>query len=1381
MGRFWMKWLSGRSRNALRPVPRTRRRHRQMQMESLEDRRVLTSNLYIDFGDSFPIGGFDLTAQQLRDTFANGGIQGPDIVYAPIQATDNIRLGSLQSTLTAANGAGENVDYNADGTFNSQDYTDLRASILSVVQRIYAPFDINVVAAPALANATSAAYRAAVAATLQLGANQPGERDAWVFMTSAIDTSRANQLVGQLIGASGIAAGADIDLTNATDECAIVFGDYMIGGIFSNSTDVSGPTLDTAFGANVSHEAGHTLGLMHAFSTRFPRANANMVSDSDIMGYSVDWNQYGMFSRYPVLTDDQQTNPGKTEIYYDRFANPLLLGVNATGPAYVTGTGANDTITITRTGTNTALVTVQAFSDAAHTAAIDVPGPDRTFLGKEAVNPTSYTVAGSIFSYTIDTSKGILIDGGELTDWIQIDADLAGTVTVRGGDRIDRLDIVGKGAASAVYTPTAGLPSGLTALNTDKSAVENLGGKLVIGSTTILFQEFEKQGQVLLNNVQQLTFVTPNSADDVTLADGTVAGTAVLTGTSGGIAFMPLVFGGVTTLTIDAATNDAITATDAITIGTLSLAGLTGLVVSGGAGDDTLAADLDGAFFLNKGTLNFQGAAGNNTLKASSNASQIAIAADGTITTSFGSSVHFTAGTGTRSLALQGGISSNNFLVADWGGGTTIDGGAGVDTITLEGSGTKTGTYLPTLGSSSGGRGTFGLTTVDFSGLEPSGQVLFQNMPTLTFITPGAADGVQIAAATVSGTSNGIGFVTLGMSGVKTLTIDAATNDLGSGSDAVTLAAILAGLTKLTINTGAGNDTLQLAAAPTSALALTYLAGPGSDGLNVTADAAQYTLGLTSLTLNTGKVSFSSVENVSISGGATDNLITVTDWIAGGSLQLAGGGGNDRFQFGTGNLNTVRGTINVRGGAGTDRIILNDDSATAAYSYDFNGGKIVSKLNTSSRAFSSFTFDGATEIVTLNASTGANTIRIAPSNTTRFVVNGNSPTTAVADVLIVDVYGTVGRKLVENQTSGSGNWTFKGRLVGGGVPQSIAFTGIETVKNPAAFTAAGTDASSIGLPYVRYVDLSTGESKTFLAYESTYKFGVRAVAADLNGDGVPEVITAPVRARAPEIRVFSALGRELTAFRTLAYAANFLGGVNIAVGDVNGDGRADLITSPGLGPAEIRIYLNQQGTSFAKTPSYRFLGLPTDYVGGATVSSGDFNRDGFSDIVVGSGIGKATTVAVFNAKSVLSGGFLQTPMAKFANFFPSSFLGGAGSVAAADANRDGTLDVVVSQGNGGRGIVTTLDGRSGRRLSTGGYDDTVVRYSFAAYSDTNNFAAVTVVVRDTNDDGLVDTMFTAQASDGKTRGVVRQFRIFSNTPIDTTFFGSVQFAGYSIG
>ena len=71
---------------------------------------------------------------------------------------------------------------------------------------------------------------------------------------------------------------------------------------------------------------------------------------------------------------------------------------------------------------------------------------------------------------------------------------------------------------------------------------------------------------------------------------------------------------------------------------------------------------------------------------------------------------------------------------------------------------------------------------------------------------------------------------------------------------------------------------------------------------------------------------------------------------------------------------------------------------------------------------------------------------------------------------------------------------------------------------------------------------------------------MRLATGDMDGDGVDEIITAPGRGRAPEIRVFTQDGIELTQFRTMAYTTKFTGGVEVAVGDVNGDGKNDIVT-----------------------------------------------------------------------------------------------------------------------------------------------------------------------------------------------------------------------------
>src|SRR6186713_1689229 len=91
-------------------------------IEELECRRLLTSNLYLDFGDAFPAGGLQMSVLTLRDAFGSGGLQGPDLnnpdnAMTPANEafTDatNITMNPTSGLIT--------YDYNTDGLTNGTD------------------------------------------------------------------------------------------------------------------------------------------------------------------------------------------------------------------------------------------------------------------------------------------------------------------------------------------------------------------------------------------------------------------------------------------------------------------------------------------------------------------------------------------------------------------------------------------------------------------------------------------------------------------------------------------------------------------------------------------------------------------------------------------------------------------------------------------------------------------------------------------------------------------------------------------------------------------------------------------------------------------------------------------------------------------------------------------------------------------------------------------------------------------------------------------------------------------------------------------------------------------------------------------------------------
>src|SRR5262249_29207413 len=156
-----------------------------------------------------------------------------------------------------------------------------------------------------------------------------------------------------------------------------------------------------------------------------------------------------------------------------------------------------------------------------------------------------------------------------------------------------------------------------------------------------------------------------------------------------------------------------------------------------------------------------------------------------------------------------------------------------------------------------------------------------------------------------------------------------------------------------------------------------------------------------------------------------------------------------------------------------------------------------------------------------------------------------------------------------------------------------------------------------GSPQVNVYDAATGLIKrSFFAFSASFRGGVRVAVGDVSGDGVPDILCAAGPGTSPEVRVFD--GKTFAVLRDFfAFTPLFAGGSYVAAGDVDGDGRADIICGADAGGlSEVRVFSGATGQLLRD-----FFAFGPTFGGGVRVAAGDLDGDGRADIVSGAGPG----------------------------------------------------------------------------------------------------------------------------------------------------------------
>jgi len=161
------------------------------------------------------------------------------------------------------------------------------------------------------------------------------------------------------------------------------------------------------------------------------------------------------------------------------------------------------------------------------------------------------------------------------------------------------------------------------------------------------------------------------------------------------------------------------------------------------------------------------------------------------------------------------------------------------------------------------------------------------------------------------------------------------------------------------------------------------------------------------------------------------------------------------------------------------------------------------------------------------------------------------------------------------------------------------------------------------------IKFGAGKSVSMQPFGKGYTGTLSLAVANTNRDPQKEIIVGRGSGKTPGVHVFSIAGKQLTAWD--AYAAAFGGGVRVAAGDVNHDGLTEIVTGagPGGGP-HVRLW-KTDGGSWGTS----FFAFDQSERGGVSVAVGDLDGDGKAEIIAGSGQGAVPRVRIFSSQGTL--------------------------------------------------------------------------------------------------------------------------------------------------